>query len=614
MDDRILLAEVILVALLAAGTILSVLMSARRAERRQAALMSSSSQFVSSAIAAADSVEALEGLVEGLARVFDAEACAVVAPTEDGLRLKALAVTGYSVEGELSVAADEGVVGRVFKTGEPAVVRDVSKDPDYMPWVPRVRSMIAVPLRYKGRTIGVFNIESSRRRYRDKDLAMLVPLADQIAAALENIELRITAETKAAEEERVRNELQAVSAVVMAGIASSSDLDAALQSMIQEISARMGWESLAVVLFADDGLLYTHAYYGYPLHSTVIAFHPGQGIIGTVAQSGKSLLIPDVTKDPAYLDVVTGTRAEMCAPMFVGSEVIGVLNAESPRLDAFTDEDLKMLSNLARQMAVVIERTRLADIERAALARLREADQLKDDFIATVSHELRTPLTSIKGFAQTLLARGGALSAADQKDFLEIIARHCDRLARIVDTLLLVSRMEAGEIGAKPSFVSVAEMLRDAAEASSGEDRFVLQADPASGIVTDHFRLHHILRNIFENACKYSPDGSSVLVRARSGPETLTVEVTDQGAGVADDMRDRIFERFRRVADPGRSSIPGTGLGLYIARRFARDLGGDIAVERGDTMPHTGARFILTLPAIVKSVVDEAVPARDGTR
>ncbi len=613
LDERSLLELLGLLFIIGAAGAVSFVLVSRRAERRLASTMQTASKIVSSALSSADSVEALAGMARRLAILFKAEACAVVMPTPDG-RLRPAAVYGFPRSTTQVLEPDEGVVGASFTAGEPIVVPDVRKEERYVSWIPDIKSMISVPLRFKGRVLGVLNLESASRRFGDRDLAILVPLADGIAAAMETLELRVSAEGRAEEERKTRAELQAVSAVVMAGVASASDLDAALHSMIKEISARMGWESLAVVLYAEDGLLYTRAYYGYPLHSTVVAFTPGEGIIGTVAKLGEGRLACDVTADPDYLDLVSETRSEMCVPLFSGTKVIGVLNAESPRPDAFTDGDFRVLNTLGRQMAIVIERARLADLERAALERLREADQLKDDFIATVSHELRTPLTSIKGYAQTLLAREDVLSIEERSSFLEVMVRHCDRLARIVDTLLLVSRMEAGEIGGKPTYMGVVDLIRDAAEACDAEERLDIEAEHGTGIITDHFRVHHILRNLFENACKYSPKKSPVLVRAALTGDTLLVEVLDQGDGIPKGMEEKIFDRFRRVADPGVSAVPGTGLGLYIARRFALDLGGDLTVEVATEDPFIGARFVLSLPAVASPTQAEAVEVSRASR
>lgn len=608
-------ASVILISLVVSGVMVSIAygVAKRRAQRQVTGTLRAASAVVASAVAAADSVDALKGLAQDLASLFDADACAVVLPDRVGT-LKADPVFGFPDEMRRTIRTDEGLVGACFTTGKPQVVPDVDKDPRYIRWLPDVRSLVAVPLRYKERTLGVLNLESSKRRYAEDDLAILVPLADQVAAALENLELRVAAEDRAAKEKALRNDLQAISAVVLAGVASASDLDAALHSMIKEISARLGWESLAVVLYGEDGLLYTRAYFGYPVHSTVIAFTPGVGIIGSVAASGEGRLTPDVSEDPDYLDVVANTRAEMCVPLFSAAKVIGVLNAESPRPHAFDESDFKMLNTLGRQMAVVIERARLADIEREALRLLTEADQLKDDFIATVSHELRTPLTSIKGYAQTLLAREDQLTPQDRSDFLQIMVRHCERLARIVDTLLLVSRMEAGEVGSKPTYSSVLELAKDATEAAGGDDRVQMEVPPRLGLITDQFKVHHILRNLIENACKYSPDTMPVLVRARQDEDVVFIEVIDGGEGIADGYEDRIFQRFQRLSEPGQATTPGTGLGLYIAKRFATDLGGDLWVERASERHHSGARFVLRLPALPDRFADDSVRVAGSER
>lgn len=423
----------------------------------------------------------------------------------------------------------------------------------------------------------------------------------QIEAAKVNEQLRLEAEQRAAEEKKIRNELQAIASVVMAGVASSSDLDAALHSMLEEIGAQMGWESLAVILYGDDGILYTRAYYGYPLHSTIWTFQNGEGIIGTVAVTGEGRLTPDVKTDPDYIGMVNDTQSEMCMPMFVGQKVIGVLNAESDRLEAFSDDDFRVLGTLASQMAIVIERTRIADLERLALERLKEADELKDDFVATVSHELRTPLTSIKGYAQTMLVRADDLGPEDRRTFLEVIHRQCNRLASIVDTLLLASRLESGELGTRRAYISVGELLRDAAEASNGADRISVEVLPGVGVITDPFKVHHIARNLMENACKYSPAASAVLVRATAIDEKeVIIEVLDQGPGIPEDEREKIFQRFHRVVDPRRSAVPGTGLGLYITRRFVLDVGGEIEVCSAAEPGWTGAHFKVRIPSALE--------------
>ena len=596
MPERALLfAAVVALALTLGGAAAATIWAARRSRARLGETLRAATSIVASAVAAPDSYRAMDGMSERLARLFDADACIVALPTGDG-RLFCGPTYGYPEPESLTMKDSDGICGHVYTTGELYLSSDVRKEPRYVQRIPGIRYAIAIPLRYEGKILGVFELESRQRRYRAKDFDVLQPLADQIAAVMANTQLRREAEDRAAAETAARKELQAISAIVMAGVASSDDLDAALGSMIQEISGRMGWESMAVILYGEDGDLHTRAYYGYPLHSTLVPFKRGVGIVGTVAAKAKGTLVNDVRLDPDYLDIVSETRAEMCVPLQVGDRVLGVLNAESPRPDAFSDDDFRLLSTLARQMALVIERARIFDLERAALEGLREADRLKDDFVATVSHELRTPLTSIKGYARTLLSRSESLSAKEREMFLEVMVRQSDRLATIVDTLLLVSRLESGDVGEKPVYTSASELVADAAEAALGESRVIIEAPKGVGLVTDRFRAHHVLRNLVENACKYSPEGSPVRVRAYERGDVIDFEVIDQGPGIPAGQEELAFARFQRLSDPGYSPVPGTGLGLYIARRFARDLGGDITVKNGSGAPWTGAEFVLTLP------------------
>ena len=568
---------------------------ARRARRRLAQTMVAASTIVSEGLSTTDQESALRSMSAGLARLFEADAVALALPTGDG-RLGCVGSFGFSHPEETFLLPGEGITGHAYETGEAVVATDVRNEPRYKTDMPGIASALAIPMRYEGRIIGAFNVESSRRRYTESDLELIFPLVDQIAAVVENARLTQEAHDRAAAELKTRKELQAVSAVVLAGVASVHDLGASLDSMVTEIADRLGWESMALILFADDGLLYTRAYYGYPEYSTLVSFKPGQGIVGAVGQSGVGRLVPDVGADPDYLDVVGETRSEMCVPLRVGERVLGVLNAESPRPEAFTEQDFELLGTLADQMAIVIERARLAALERDALERLRDLDKLKDDFVATVSHELRTPLTSINGYAQTMLLRADVLEEADRRTFLEATVRQCSRLSTIVESLLLASQLESGEIQIKRQFVLIRDMIHEAAEAADADDRLVVDVPSGFGLITDSFRLHHVFRNLIENACKYSPADAPVLVKARQSRDSIEIEVCDGGSGIPPGSEDVVFQRFRRLGDPGVSTVPGTGLGLYIAQRFARDLDGDLSVERSSEPGFPGARFVVNLP------------------
>jgi signal transduction histidine kinase len=583
---------VISVAVVCGGLFFAHL-AARRARLTLAHTMRAASSVVSTGLAASDAEDALRQLTEDLSGLFEADGCAIGLP--EGNHLYAYATSGRIGRDRL-VALHEGMVGKAFVEGVSIVAPDVRKEPSYIPRNPAVRSAAAVPMRFEGRTLGLLYVESVRRKYREADLAVLEPIADQLGAVVANLRLRRSAEEKTEAERTARRELEAISAVVMAGVAAVNDLDNALRSMLGQIAANMQWEGIAVMLLAGDGRLLTRAAYGYLSSAEGLSVGVGEGICGSVLASGAGRLIADVALDGDYVELISSTRSEMCVPLKVGDQVLGVLNAESRRLNAFSPDDFRLLGALADQVAVVAERAHLADLERQALELLQELDRLKDDFVATVSHELRTPLTSIKGFAETMLARDEELEKEDRRGYLEIVVRQCNRLAGIIDMLLLLSQLEAGEIGGKPVRGRLVDLIEDAVRETEGAERVEVQVDAGAKIVVDQFRLHHVVRNLVENACKYSPKHSPVLVRARTEDAGVCFEVLDRGPGVPADSEDAVFERFRRLSHAGTSAVPGTGLGLYIALRFARDLGGDVTVTRAAEGPWTGARFVLRIP------------------
>ena len=182
---------------------------------------------------------------------------------------------------------------------------------------------------------------------------------------------------------------------------------------------------------------------------------------------------------------------------------------------------------------------------------------------------------------------------------LERMVHQCNKVSAMIDRLGLVSRLDVGGTESSHAFVDLDDLVRDAADAADAGGRVRVDVEAGAGAVTDRARLHHIVRNLVENACKYSPAGAPVLVSASASPDGLTVEVVDQGPGIPAGYEETVFDRFQRLSDPRLPSVPGTGLGLYIARRLARDLGGDLTVDaepRSAPGPWTGARFVLRLP------------------
>lgn len=233
------------------------------------------------------------------------------------------------------------------------------------------------------------------------------------------------------------------------------------------------------------------------------------------------------------------------------------------------------------------------------VTRLRRLENMRRDFAANVSHELKTPITSIKGFIETIL--DGA-SMDDARRFMDIIARQADRLDAIIDDLLALSRIEkeaeASDIVLAPSRLK--EILLGAAndcQLRADERRIKVEIrclDEINARV-NALLLQQAVRNLLENAVKYSDDGGEIHVIGERTTEEVRVSVVDFGCGIAPEHHARLFERFYRVDKARSRKLGGTGLGLAIVKHIVLAHRGRVTVE---SAPGKGSKFTIHLPPI----------------
>ena len=253
---------------------------------------------------------------------------------------------------------------------------------------------------------------------------------------------------------------------------------------------------------------------------------------------------------------------------------------------------------------------RLRGMERAARAdaelakrllseqneQLRHADQLKDEFVALISHDLRTPLTSIMGYLELVLEDGDL--SDQQQGYLEVVNRNADRLLRLVNDLLFVARLEAGELDLHPSELDLGAVARQSiseAEPRAAAKGITITCDtePVPPVKADKGRIFQVLDNLVSNAIKFTPEGGDVHVSVGRSNGTIRLEIADTGIGISPEEQHRLFERFFRASTASERHIPGTGLGLYIARAIVEAHGGAISVE---SEPGHGTAFRIEMP------------------
>jgi signal transduction histidine kinase len=309
---------------------------------------------------------------------------------------------------------------------------------------------------------------------------------------------------------------------------------------------------------------------------------------------------PGAGSEPVYVTADDGTaRSYFAVPLLAGGETIGVLELEGSS-SSFSDEDRDTVLALAPSIAAAVQNARLFEREQHAVAELREAQRMQRDFLAVVSHELRTPLTAIAGFAETLRSDAASLSADDVAAVGDRIGRAGRRLERLIVDLLDISQLERAQLAVNLVQVppnTLAAVVLDAID-SMGVSGHTVRLDVADGlppVLADERRVRQVVEHLLDNARKFSPAASEIVVSL--APEEdgahVAVSVTDQGPGIPAEMQPRVFERFFQVESPSTRSAGGLGVGLYLVRRLCDLMNASVDI---DSAAGEGTRFTVRIP------------------
>ena len=285
-------------------------------------------------------------------------------------------------------------------------------------------------------------------------------------------------------------------------------------------------------------------------------------------------------------------------PMRTARGIVAIIGLDSAREGALlTPDQRRLLDSLSDQTALAIERLHLAEeMDRARVA--AETEKLRSALLTSISHDLRTPLASILGSATSLKQYRGQLSEADQTGLLGTIQEEAERLNHFIANLLDMTRLESGALAPNLDRIELADVVGSVlrrAQRLTQHHAIVLDLEPGLPMLRlDPVLFEQVLFNLIDNAAKYAPSGTTITLRARREGAGVTMQVLDQGPGLPDDDRERIFDKFYRTR-AGDSKRAGTGLGLAIARGFMEAMGGTIAAaNRSDG---GGAVFTLIIPS-----------------
>jgi signal transduction histidine kinase len=373
----------------------------------------------------------------------------------------------------------------------------------------------------------------------------------------------------------------------------------------------------------------------------------GEGLNSWVIEHHQPLLIGSTAEERRFglkhLADSKATESWLGVPMLARDRVVGVISVESYKKNAFTAEDLILLTAIANQAAVAIENANLyRDLEGLTYAlenrvmertnelreinlRLLAADRSKNQFLANMSHELRTPLNSIIGFSSVLIDATRGLLQPRLHRFLENIHTAGNHLLALINDILDLSKIEAGKMelrtdqfDLRETIAAVERVMRGVA--AEARVQILTHLDAALPPVRlDEGRLKQILFNLLSNAVKFSPPSSVVAIHCRFvgreaspiGFDTVRIDVTDQGIGIPADELQRIFVEFYQTEDGRRARNSGTGLGLSLTRNFVELHYGKIDVT---SKPGYGSTFTLYLPIDYTEAARAAVsPLHDVT-
>jgi signal transduction histidine kinase len=523
----------------------------------------------------------LDTLLHRTREVLEVDTCAVLLLDEAANELVARAAVGLEEEVEqgVRIPVGRGFAGRVAAERRPVVLDDVDHADVLNPILRQtgIKSMLGVPLIAAGDVLGVLHVGSlTHREFGSNDVELLQLAGDRAAIAIEHARVYEA-------ERRARVRLEQIQAVTDAALAHL-ELGELLDVLLPRIRDILRADTCAVLLLdeAADELVARSAVGIEEEVEQGIRIPVGGGFAGRIAAE-KHPVILDEVDDAHVLNPILlekGIKSMLGVPLLIGDEALGVLHVGTLTPRRFDASDVELLQLVADRVALAIERARLHE-------HTMQLDQLKANFVAIASHELRTPATSVYGVLTTLESHGDELSPELRRQLIRTGVEQGERMRRLLEELLDLSRLDAQGLQIDPRPLVLASVLDEIISATLPDSSWVqLDVPQDLAVVADRLVLDRVISNLLINAVRY---GARPITLAAEAQDTfLRITVEDNGAGVAEDVRPRLFERFARTEGEN----VGSGLGLAIARAYARAHGGDLVYDPGPS----GARFELIVP------------------
>jgi signal transduction histidine kinase/ActR/RegA family two-component response regulator len=510
-------------------------------------------------------------------------------------------------------------VGRAAEDMRTHHIPDVLKDADYgrgdLQKLTGFRTLLSTPMILGEEVVGVLSMwRTDVAPFDDRERELLEEFAAQGAIALR-------LESRGAELASKVGQLEALREVGEA-IGSSLDLDEVLDEIVTNAVRLTGTDGGSIMEYDEAGdCFHVRAAFGSSPELLeqlrAITIHRESTLVGRTALARRPVELSDLASaelDP-HLDILfrDGWRSVLAVPMLRGDKIVGVLVIRRRSTGTFSPDVKELLQTFASQSALAIVNARLFTELQTKTKELEIASHHKSEFLASMSHELRTPLNAVIGFSEVLLDRMFGEINERQDEYLRDIWNSGRHLLELLNEILDLSKVEAGQMVLEPSTFTVGSaleytlaMVRERASLHA----ITVTVDVAKDVgkvELDELRFKQVVLNLLSNAVKFTPDGGSVSVRAYREGTALVVTVADTGIGVPAEDQERIFESFQQ----GRRGAPkeeGTGLGLTLSRRIVSLFGGRMWLE---STPGVGSTFGFSIPRLFEQE-DEVASAERG--
>ena len=489
------------------------------------------------------------------------------------------------------IRVGQGVTGIVAKSGKPETTT-ASKYPssELLPTILKegLVSIASTPLKAKGKVVGVMTLAYRKfRHFSHDDMELLGSIGNHVGVAIENSRLFNEVE----KHHEILDTLYSIESVVSRSLNLNEINEVALSKAMELTDTQAG------TLYSYDGkILHLEALKGLSpeFKEKAMIREMGEGIPGIAAQSKKPITL-DISHFPSHYLIPyvkkEGLVSFIGTPLISKGEVIGSMALGTKKKKTFTQDDLDLLFSIGNIIGIASENARLYEESKKNLQKLELAyeelktlDKMKDEFISNVSHELKTPLISIKGYGELLHDEKQGTLSGDQKKSLEAIIRNADRLTRLINSILLISKLQSGKIEFRFEPLDVDEIVTLCVEDMKGvmdKKKIAFEKDiPAiSKIVGDKDWFIEVITNLLDNAIKFTFEGGKISIKARDKGECVHIAVSDNGIGIPGDIIPKLFTRFYQVDASIARKYMGTGLGLYITKNIIDAFNGKIWIE-----------------------------------